>query len=316
MKGNINTALGLLILLLSPPSVRADGINAILSLERRHRIIETIPAPIPIERSFSGTNTGGGHRGVEFEVKWCRDSLGVIRKHQRAAKLLVNSTLNYYEASRILHDGLVDALRNGNYSSTYQSHMRRAIEEGRQLAVIWRYDDVEKTTKERKILYQLLDSYYDFLKHTAHKLDFPILNSFHCQHCTFNIDLAEKRFVKFATQYLRWITKNLIEPSLTIGNKEVSYISKGYFYFGGLAHLSRVVALELETSIWRQSLACSIDRLWDLHESASAFHSGDRSEFPAGTPGESNRLAVNWFNKDVETILNEILNVDHCGQLY
>lgn len=253
-----------------------------------------------------GSNTGGSGTGSEFVLEWCRGNVALLNRYREQATLalLDNDSIG---ARALLEAGLVKALERKSAQGLDQSLTFKAVSRGLELAAAL---SSEPTVTADSQVAALL-SYYDFISLIAAKVDIDLYIPYHytflpgCPsgNCEgFDIAGFEKRFIDYARAQLKWFDDSFVAEVNAI---DVTPRHSAKAYLKVLEFISKYVADDLETSLWRSKYACTIDTMRLMNDALAAHNAGNMAFY------RNDKYAVFLTHKDVAQTIAEISN--GCG---
>lgn len=248
-----------------------------------------------------GSNTGGSGSGSEFALEWCRGNVALLNRYRQQATLalLDNDTIG---ARALLEAGLVKALERKSTQGLDRSLTYKAVSRGLELAAAL---SIEPTVTADSQVAALL-SYYDFISLIAAKVDIDLYIPYHYTYLPgcpsgncegFDIAGFEKRFIEYARAQLKWFEESFVSE-VSVTDVTPRHSAKAYLKI--LEFISKYVADDLESSLWRSKYACTIDTMRLMSEALAAHNTGNMAFY------RNDKYAVFLTHKDVARTIAEI----------
>lgn len=257
-----------------------------------------------------GTNVGGGTISSDISFHWCCSSAVTLEEYLSLSKLKLNSTGSYYQANKILVNGMIAGLKSNNKSA--HTFTFKALERGLQIASFLGVGKPYNCRKANWRFNNILKKYYKFvLKHVSRDLDLNGYVPYLEAQSNLNIREFESRFVKYASSQLIWMNDNLTTGRIISGEGEIAPVGDASDYLLVAQLMSIFTAEDLINSLWNKRFTCAIEKLINLHDIILRYDPKGNHEM-SEHEYEDDRIAVNMVSYKLEEIIKKISSNDSC----
>lgn len=259
-------------------------------------------------KSDGGSNIGGGNNGSEYLATWCKGQSSLLRNYRDRALLKVSNTGDFNLANKILHDGIIQALKSNQSDS--ESFLSKSLTRGLEISRNLEATSAKNADRKAMVINNILINYYDFVLETVIKdLDLgayiPYMQSSHDQ-----LDLRaahfEENFVIYASAQLEWILANLTKET-KLGDKTIVVpVGDAKALIKVAMTLTKATAEDLEESLWNRRFSCAIGDLQILNETITSYDQGNREMF------DDEKIAVGYLASEIKRIARTLKLKESC----
>ncbi len=256
----------------------------------------------------SGTNIGGGNNGSEYLATWCRGQLSLLRSFQARSAIKLEATSNYNLANKILTDGMVKALQEGD--SARETFLHKSLIRGLAISNHLGGSLGGTSEKDAQNANFILNEYYNFmLEVIAKNLD---LNGHIPYLGASNVDFDQRaaqfelKFVEYAKAQLDWILKNLVTETHQNGRRIVLPKGSANSVLKVAHTLTAGTTKDLEDSLWNYRFSCAISDLKILNDQLGQYNQGNREIY------EDEKSALQEVTKEILRISSVINLRERC----
>ena len=239
--------------------------------------------------NLGATDIDGGRSSLELDSVWSTDQVALLEKAQRRATGIRNRSMNYYEANKILINGLRKALRNeielaqdGSEEPTFlQTALARGIEIIEDLEILNVRHQQNTRSVDNRAFYQLLQRQIEFLvEDVALNLDLGVNSQVYVNPHDMEPGFLELRFEDYAYAQLNWVNKYLAKSRIISNGEQIVTGMGGSDKYLKTAEYTLVnVAEDLFYSPWAKQHAHIISEMLEHFEALSKYNNGERGEF-------------------------------------